>query len=179
MTTADTIEIAALRAPLGEADLAGLSALLLDAVESGASVSFMAGVTDAELRGFWTDLAEGLGMRGVMLVARDGEGIAGTITLKPAWAPNQPHRAELTKLLVHRRARRHGLGERLMRAIEQRAWDAGFTLLTLDTVRGDAADRLYRRIGWSVAGVVPDFALHPDGRLCDTVVFYKRPAGRG
>ncbi len=98
--------------------------------------------------------------------------------MQPAWAPNQPHRAEVAKLLVHRRARRAGIGRALMAALEARAASAGFTLLTLDTVRGDSGERLYRRAGWTAAGVIPDYALYPDGRPCDTVVFYKRVGRR-
>ena len=93
--------------------------------------------------------------------------------LHPAWPPNQRHRADIAKLLIHRRARRRGLGGLLMREIESRARAAGFTLLTLDTKRGDGAESLYRRGGWTEVGVIPGYALNPDGTPCDTVVFYK------
>lgn len=109
-----------------------------------------------------------------MLVARDERGIAGSVSLHPAWPPNQPHRADITKLLVHRRARRHGIGRALMAKIEERARATGFTLLTLDTVRGDPGEQLYANAGWQRVGVIPDYALYPDGRPCDTVVFYKK-----
>ncbi|MBV8543641.1 MAG: GNAT family N-acetyltransferase, partial [Acidobacteria bacterium] len=105
--------------------------------------------------------------------ARDGRGIAGTVQLRPAPMPNQPHRADVAKLLVHRRARGKGLGRMLMEEIERRARSDGFTLLTLDTKRGDAAESLYRRVGWIEVGVIPGYALNPDGSLCDTVIFYK------
>jgi len=94
--------------------------------------------------------------------------------MHPAWAPNQPHRAEVAKLLVHPRCRRAGLGTRMMRAVEDAARDSGYTLLTLDAKRGDAADRLYRRIGWTPVGTIPGFALDPDGTTPhDAVIFYK------
>jgi GNAT superfamily N-acetyltransferase len=106
--------------------------------------------------------------------ARDEHGIAGSVSLHPAWPPNQPHRADISKLIVHRRARRHGIGRALMAEIEERARAAGFTLLTLDTVRGDPGEQLYANAGWQRVGVIPDYALYPDGRPCDTVVFYKK-----
>jgi GNAT superfamily N-acetyltransferase len=110
----------------------------------------------------------------ILLVARDGAEIVGTVQLHPAWAPNQPHRAEVAKLLVDRGHRRVGLGTRLMRAVENAARDAGFTLLTLDAKRGEAADHLYRRLGWSPAGTIPRYAFDPDGRTPhDAVIFYK------
>jgi ribosomal protein S18 acetylase RimI-like enzyme len=95
------------------------------------------------------------------------------VQLRAAWAPNQQHRGDIAKLLVHRRARRQRVGTALMEAIEQRAGTSGFTLLTLDTKRGDAAEGLYLRIGWTRVGVIPNYALNPDGTFCDTVMFYK------
>lgn len=154
------------------ADLDGLARLLCDAVESGASVSFMAGLTVAEARDFWVRKLASRLARSAALVARDAGGIIGTVHLEPAWAPNQPHRAEVAKLLVHRRARRLGLGEALMTGVTTRAAAEGFSLLTLDTASADA-ERLYRRLGWSEAGVIPGFALNPDGTPCDTVLFFK------
>jgi GNAT superfamily N-acetyltransferase len=112
--------------------------------------------------------------RAVLLVARDDEGLAGTVQLQPAWAPNQPHRADVAKLIVHRRARRQGLGRALMIALERAAVEAGFTLLVLDTCKGYDAERLYASTGWVRVGEIPGFALNPDGSLCDTVFFYKR-----
>jgi len=94
--------------------------------------------------------------------------------MHPAWAPNQPHRAEIAKLIVHRHARGQGLGERLMSAVEQEASAAGFSLLTLDAKRGGAAERLYRRMGWIHAGTIPRFAIDCDGRTPhDAVIFYR------
>ena len=99
---------------------------------------------------------------------------AGTVQLQPAWAPNQPHRADVAKLIVHRRARRRGIARALMQTLESAAYDAGYTLLLLDTCRGCDAERLYAATGWVRVGVVPGFALNPDGSICDTAFFYKQ-----
>ncbi len=155
------------------ADLDQLTGLHLDAVASGASVSFMADSTFAEVRSFWERLLASHGPNGATLVSRDAGGIAGTVTMQPAWAPNQPHRCEIAKLLVHRRARQKGLGAALMNAAEARAFAAGYTLLTLDTVPGDPGYRLYHRLGWQECGRIPNFALYPDGTPCDTILFFK------
>jgi GNAT superfamily N-acetyltransferase len=161
------------RPPL-PSDVDELAQLLADAVDSGASVSFMRPFSVDAAREWWRTTLERADPRAIVLVARDDLGIVGTVSLHPAWPPNQPHRADITKLLVHRRARRHGVGRALMEAIEIRARAAGFTLLTLDTVRGDAGEQLYTTAGWQRVGVIPDYALYPDGRPCDTVVFYKK-----
>ncbi len=162
-----------LRQPASEADLEALAALLVDAVESGAAVSFVT-VTHGQALDWWRRTLSVTGSGATLLVARDAEGIAGAVQLHPAWAPNQPHRADVSKLIVHRRARRRGLGAELMAAVEREAAEAGFRLLVLDSKRGDAGERLYRRLGWTVAGTIPRYALDTDGRsLHDTVVFYK------
>jgi GNAT superfamily N-acetyltransferase len=169
-----------LSGPASETDIGGLARLLQDAVDSGAAASFLATLTPAEAEKWWRDTLVSAGPRAVFLVARgDGGAIDGTVHLLPAWAPNQPHRADIAKLLVHRRARRQGLGTRLMQAIEEEARSGGFRLLILDTKRGDPADRLYRRLGWTAVGGIPRFALDPDGVTPhDTVVFYKELAAR-
>jgi GNAT superfamily N-acetyltransferase len=159
--------------PVGEDDVRGLALLLLDAVDSGASVGFLESTTLEFAEEWWRERISKADQRAIFLVARDESGIAGTVQLHPAWAPNQRHRADVAKLLIHRRARRQGVGGALMREIETRARAAGFTLLTLDTKRGDAAESLYRGAGWTEVGVIPGYALDPDGRPCDTVVFYK------
>jgi GNAT superfamily N-acetyltransferase len=153
-----------------------LAALLLDAVDSGAGVSFLSDLTQADAEAWWRSVLETLSPRAVILVARDADGIAGTVQLQPAWAPNQPHRADIAKLIVHRRARRRGIGHALMAAIERQARAAGFTLLLLDAARGGDAGRLYAATGWVRVGDVPGFALNPDGSLCDTVFYYKQLA---
>ena len=166
--------IDALPRPPSSSDLHQLAELLADAVDSGASVSFMSPFPVDAAREWWRTTLERADPRTIVLVARDETGVVGSVSLHPAWPPNQPHRADIAKLLVHRRARRRGLARALMQAIEARAHAAGFTLLTLDTVRGDPAESLYSSAGWQRVGVIPDYALYPDGRPCDTVVFYKR-----
>jgi GNAT superfamily N-acetyltransferase len=155
-----------------------LAALTIDCVDGGASIGFMHPLSDAQARAFWQRVAAGVaaGER-ALLVAEDADGVIGTVQLLLAQPDNQPHRADLAKLQVHRRARGHGLAEALMREAEQMAADCGKTLLVLDTVTGSAADRLYTRLGWQRVGEVPDFALWPRGGLCPTTFFYKRVGG--
>jgi GNAT superfamily N-acetyltransferase len=155
-----------------QAAASALADVLVDCVEGGASVSFMAGLGHGEAKAFWRkEAAAGDGR--AILVAEDDSGLVGVVQLIPAWPPNQPHRADVSKLLVHRRARGRGVGEALMRALEDQARAMGRTLLVLDTVTGEAGERLYARLGWTRLGVIPDFALFPDGRPCPTTVFYK------
>jgi len=153
-----------------------LAALLIDCVEGGASVSFMLPLTPERARAFWQRVAAGVhdGER-ALLVAEDAQGaIAGTVQLVLDQPENQPHRADLAKMLVHRRARRQGVGEQLMRAAEDAARECGRTLLVLDTVTAGDAERLYTRLGWQRVGVIPDYALWPQGGLCATTYFYRR-----
>src|SRR6267143_2588785 len=159
--------------PMGDSDLRALAQLLVDAVESGAAVSFLAPLTLERAQDWWRRVMSASHSGAIFLVARDDEGIVGTVQLHPAWAPNQPHRAEIAKLLVHRRSRRAGLGTQLMQTIEDAARRAGFSLLILDTKRGDAAEHLYQHIGWTPAGTIPGYALDPDGTPHDAVIFYK------
>lgn len=157
-----------------DADVRGLAELLVDAVDSGAAVSFLAPLTVTDAEGWWRHTLTTAHPRAVFLVARSRDGIVGTVQMHPAWAPNQPHRAEIAKLIVHRRGRGAGVGQALMHAVEQAARDAGFSLLTLDAKRGGAAERLYRRLGWTHAGTIPRFAVDCDGRTPhDAVIFYK------
>ena len=159
--------------PTSESDVEDLAGLLVDVVKSGASVSFMWPFTIEMSRDWWRETLARAHPRAIFLVAREPDGLVGTVQLHPAWPPNQPHRADVAKLLVHPRARRRGIGRALMHELEARAPRSGFTLLTLDTVRGDPAEYLYRELRWTAVGVIPNYALYPDGRLCDTVVFYK------
>jgi len=159
--------------PMGDSDLRALAQLLVDAVESGAAVSFLAPLTLERAEEWWRRVISASPSSAIFLVARDAGGIVGTVQLHPAWAPNQPHRAEIAKLLVHRRSRRTGLGTRLMQAIEDAARRAGFSLLTLDAKRGGAAEHLYRHLGWTPVGTIPRYALDPDGTPHDAVIFYK------
>lgn len=157
-----------------EAAAEDLAEVLMDCVQGGASVSFMADYTRERALAFWREAAVQVAQgRRIFLVARDEVGVVGTVQLVLVGIDNQPHRAEVSKMLVHRRGRRRGIGEALMAAVEAEAVRVGRTLLMLDTVSGDAGDRLYRRCGWTAFGTVPDFALYPDGTLCDATFFYK------
>ena len=158
-----------------ETHVRGLADLLLDCVAGGASVSFMAPLSMERATAFWRGVVVGVG-RGerALLVAEDADGeIVGTVQLVLAQPENQPHRADVAKMLVHRRARRQGLAAALMRAVERVAADEGKSLLVLDTVTGGEAERLYERLGWQRCGVIPDYALWPNGGLCATTVLFK------
>ncbi|HEU5155272.1 MAG TPA: GNAT family N-acetyltransferase [Gemmatimonadales bacterium] len=159
--------------PVSDADLRGLAELLVDAVSSGAAVSFLPPLTVEKAEAWWREATATANPKTIFLVARDAVGIVGTVQLHPSWAPNQPHRGDIAKLVVHRRSRRTGVGFQLMQAIEREARQAGLTLLTLDTKQGDGAEQLYRRGGWVEVGVIPKYALNPDGTMHATVVFYK------
>ena len=150
-----------------------LAEVLLDCVDGGASVSFMAPMTRERALAYWREVAAGVG-RGerTLLVATDSAGIVGTVQLITDLPENQPHRADVAKLLVHRRGRGAGIGERLMRAVEESAREQGRRVLVLDTAN-PAAERLYARLDWQRVGAVPDYALMPDGALCATTFFYK------
>ncbi|MFS2166701.1 N-acetyltransferase family protein [Variovorax sp. Varisp62] len=162
-----------------DTQLQGLAAVLADCVEGGASVSFMQPLTEERARAFWRHVADGVA-RGerALLVAEDAEGIVGTVQLVLAQPENQPHRAEVSKMLVHRRARRKGIGALLMQAAEQVARERGKTLLVLDTSSAEA-ERLYARVGWTRVGVIPGFALLPQGGLCATTFFYRELIEQG
>jgi GNAT superfamily N-acetyltransferase len=170
-----SVTVAVLESP-GAAEIEQLAELLMDCVEGGASVSFMLPLTRERAAHFWRGVAEDAAAGGrVLIAARDETGIVGTVQLILGLPENQPHRAEIAKMLVHRRARRRGVGAALMRAAEDSARAAGRTLLVLDTASGDA-DRLYQRLGWELAGTIPDFALWPEGGFCDTRIYYRRLA---
>jgi GNAT superfamily N-acetyltransferase len=166
--------------PLGAGETlarsAELAEVLLDCVEGGASVSFMLPLARAKAEGFWHGVADAVA-RGerTLLVAEDAHGIAGTVQLITGLPDNQPHRADVAKLLVHRRARGAGIGRRLMEAAEDAARAQGRHVLVLDTASA-VAERLYQRLGWQRVGVVPDYALLPQGGLCATAFYYKQLA---
>ena len=152
-----------------------LADLLIDGVDGGASVSFMAPLARATALAFWRGVADAAERaERVLLVAEDPAGrIVGTVQLITALPENQPHRADVAKMLVHRDARRRGIAAQLMAALDEAARAAGKSVLVLDTVAGGAAERLYERAGWQRVGVVPKYALMPDGRFCATTFFYK------
>jgi GNAT superfamily N-acetyltransferase len=158
---------------LGDREIRGLSDVLIDCVEGGASVSFMLPISRATAESFWRGVAAGVatGER-IALVAEDAMGIIGTVQIIIAQPENQRHRADIAKMLVHRRVRRRGVGAALLAAAEDVARAAGKTLLVLDTASGDA-ERLYAKLGWQRCGVIPGYALWPQGGLCDTTFFYR------
>lgn len=177
----DDFTIERLSPPHADHDLRALAAVLADAVDSGAAVSFLQPLSIAQAEAWWRSTLASLHPKAVVIVARErGTGstpgeITATVQLQPAWAPNQPHRAEVCKMIVHRRAQRHGLGRLLMQAVENAAREQGFTLLTLDARAGGAAERLYRAIGWTFVGTIPDYAIDADGQgRHDTVIFYRK-----
>jgi GNAT superfamily N-acetyltransferase len=170
----DQIEVRRLHGAELHAQLDGLADVLADCVAGGASVSFMAPFSPddarAVLEGMAAEVDQG---RRLLLAAFAGGHVVGTVQVILTLPPNQPHRAEIAKLLVHRSARKRGVAQLLMERAELEARAEGKTLLVLDTVTGDNAERLYTRLGWTKVGVIPGYALYPDGRPCDTTVFWK------
>ena len=168
------IEIRVLSAADARHHAGALADVLLDCVEGGASVSFMAPFSKAEAESFFERVVDGVerGER-ILLAGFIDSQLVGTVQILTATPPNQPHRADIAKLLVHRSARGRGIGARLMERAEEAARLAGKTLLVLDSVTGGDGERLYMRMGWTVVGVIPNYALFPDGRFCDTTVFWK------
>jgi GNAT superfamily N-acetyltransferase len=170
----DDIQIRCLHT-LGAREMQGLSEVLIDCVQGGASVSFMLPMSRAKAEAFWhgvsTNVARG---ERVLLAAEDPVGtIVGTVQVILNQPENQPHRGDVAKMLVHRRARRRGVGAALLEAAERSALRAGKTLLVLDTVTGSDGERLYARQGWQRCGEIPNYALWPDGRPCATTIFFK------
>ncbi|MFA5909950.1 MAG: GNAT family N-acetyltransferase [Vicinamibacterales bacterium] len=157
-----------------DAQIEALADVLIDCVEGGASVGFMLPLTRERALAFWRrvagDVAAG---RRALMVAEDAQGMCGTVQLIFDLPENQPHRADLAKMQVHRRARRQGLGAALMRAAEDTARECGKTLLVLDAVTDGDAARLYERLGWVRVGDIPSYALFPGGGFCSTTYFYR------
>jgi GNAT superfamily N-acetyltransferase len=158
-----------------EAQIEALADVLIDCIDDGAGVSFLHPLDTDKARAFWRRIAHDVatGDR-ALLVAEDDTGIVGTVQLVLGQPENQPHRADLSKMLVHRRARRRGLGAALLESAEQTARDCGKTLLVLDTNTGSDAERLYARMGWVRVGTIPDFSVQPRGGLRATTVFYRK-----
>jgi ribosomal protein S18 acetylase RimI-like enzyme len=170
-----TVAVEELGAKSARAAIPDLAAVLADCVAGGASVGFMDGFGLAEAALFFKGVFDAVA-RGdaILLAAKTGKRIVGTVQLGLDTMPNQPHRADVKKLLVHRSARNSGVGEALMQEIENIARREGRRLLTLDTVTDAAGYRLYKRLGWQEVGVIPDYALFPDGHYCDTTIFWKK-----
>ena len=164
---------------VAEDQVHNLAALRIDCVEGGATIGFMMPLTHDKALSFWRrvakDAAEG---KRALLIAEDEGGVCGTVQLILDLPDNQPHRADLSKMLVHRRSRRQGLATELMRAAEVEALACQRTLLVLDAVTDGDAARLYERLGWVRVGEIPDYALMPDGGLCGTTYYYRQLAPR-
>ncbi len=174
MAATEQIEICRLGPDEVRAHMDGLAAVLHDCVAGGASVSYMAPFSHEDARAAFEAVAAEVeqGRRLLLAAFADGD-VVGTVQVILALPPNQPHRGEIAKLLVHRSARRRGVAQLLMEHAEREARAEGKTLLVLDTVTGDDAEHLYERLGWTRVGVIPGYALYPDGRPCDTTVFWK------
>ena len=174
MFVTEQIEIRRLGVTEVNAQLDGLAGVLHDCVAGGASVSYLTPFSHEQARSafeaFAAEVEQG---RRLLLAAFVDGGLVGTVQVILTLPPNQPHRAEIAKLLVHRSARRRGIAQLLMERAEAEARAEGKSLLVLDTVTGDSAERLYERLGWTRVGVIPGYALYPDGRPCDTTVFFK------
>lgn len=172
----DQVHIHILDAIEAQASVPALADVLIDCVAGGASVSFMWPLPRERALQFWQGVADGVARQErVLLVARDSNGeILGTVQLITAMPDNQPHRADVAKMLVHRRARRQGVAQALMVALDEVAKAQGKTVLVLDTVTGGDAERLYERAGWQRVGSVPNYALMPDGAYCGTTIFHKQ-----
>jgi len=170
----EQVEIRRLGVAEVHAQLDGLAGVLFDCVAGGASVSYLAPFSHEHARSVFEAVAAEVEQgRRLVLAAFAGGDLVGTVQVILALPPNQPHRAEIAKLLVHRSGRRRGIAQLLMERAEAEARTEGKTLLVLDTVTGEGAERLYERLGWNRVGVIPGYALYPDGRPCDTTVFWK------
>ena len=168
-------EIVSLAAPVADAALDQLADVLVDCVAGGASVSFMSPFSHDQALGFFRKVESSVAAGDtVLLAAKLDRKIVGTVQLGLDTPPNQPHRADIKKMLVHRSARGRGVGALLMAEVEEEARRHGRWLLVLDTVPGENGHRLYIRAGWNQSGIVPDYALFPDGRPCDTAIMWKR-----
>ncbi|MDX6450351.1 MAG: hypothetical protein QOH16_400 [Gaiellaceae bacterium] len=175
MSATEQVEVRRLAPAEARERLDALAAVLADCVAGGASVGYMEPFSHAEARAVYEDyVGDAEQGRRIILGAFLNGDLVGTAQLVLAVPPNQPHRAEVARVLVHRSARRRGFAQRLMEQLEQEARTEGKSLLVLDAVTGGDAARLYERIGWNTVGVIPGYALYPDGRVCDTTVFWKR-----
>lgn len=169
------MRVAALSREEFRAAIPRLGQILADAVNSGAGVSFMLPFSDADGAAYWSNQQSAVDSGSkIVFGAFDGETMAGTVTLDKAWAPNQPHRADISKMLVHRDYRRRGVGKQLLEALEESARALRITLLTFDTVADSPAESFYRNLGFTCIGRIPGYAYSPTGTLDDTSIFYKQ-----
>ncbi|WP_283195807.1 GNAT family N-acetyltransferase [Rhizobium sp. AN80A] len=172
MTTIRLLDATEARAAIPD-----LCDVLVDCVDGGASVGFMQPYRREDAEPYWRAVAESVASGATLLFAAEIDGrVLGTVQIGAAQMPNQPHRADLKKLLVHRAARGKGLARLLMRAAEEEAARRGKTILVLDTATGSDAEAIYPRLGWERVGVIPDYALWPQGGFCASTFFYKRIA---
>ena len=157
------------------ARLDDLCDVLADCINGGASLGFMQPFAPEDAHPYWLDVQKAVGLGHTILAVAEMEGrTVGAVQVGLAQKPNQPHRGDLMKLLVHRSARGLGLSRKLMEAVEKEAARLGRTLLVLDTATGSEAEAIYPRFGWERVGVIPDYALWPEGGFCDSTFFYKR-----
>jgi GNAT superfamily N-acetyltransferase len=169
-----SVEVRRLSATALREHLDGLAEVLRDCVDGGASVRFMAPFSHEHARAAFDAVVPEVESGRRILLAAFADGVlVGTVQVVHASQPNSPHRGDVAQLLVHRQARRRGIARLLMERAELEAASDGKTLLVLDTVTGDPAERLYERLGWTKVGVIPNYAVYPDGRPCDTTVFWK------
>jgi GNAT superfamily N-acetyltransferase len=174
MTAPDLIEVRRLAGPELHGHLDDLAGVLADCVAGGASVSYLDPFSHADARAVFEGWAAEVEQGGRLILGAFDDGkLVGTVQVVLALPPNQPHRAEIAKMLVHSSARKRGIGQLLLMGAEAEARAEGKTLLVLDAVTGGDAARLYARLGWTTVGVIPNYALYPDGRPCDTTVFFK------
>jgi len=172
--SSEPVEVRRLGAAEARAELDALAAVLVDCVEGGASVGYLAPFSHDEARRVYEAYVDEVGQgRRILLAAFVGDELVGTAQVVFAPHPNQPHRADVARVLVRRSARRRGIARKLMERAEREAFAEGRTLLVLDAVTGGDAARLYERLGWTTVGVIPNYALYPDGRPCDTTYFWK------
>ncbi|TDX77797.1 ribosomal protein S18 acetylase RimI-like enzyme [Neorhizobium sp. R1-B] len=172
MTTIRIVDAEEARAVLPD-----LSEILSDCINGGASVGFMLPFEPSDATGYWQEIADAVEKGSIILAVAEVEGrVVGTVQVGLASKPNQPHRGDLMKLLVHRSARGLGLSRKLMDVVEAEAARRGRTLLVLDTATGSEAESIYPRFGWERVGVIPDYAMWPQGGFCGTTLFYKRVA---
>ena len=168
------IEIRLLSAEETQAHMSELSAVMVDCVEGGASIGYMSPYSIADANAFWTAVVADVGHHSVAhLVAFENGTVVGTVQVVLKQPPNQPHRGDLKKLMVVTAARGKGVASKLMEAAEEAARERGKTLLVLDTATGSDAEFMYPKLGWQRVGTIPNYAKFPDGRFCDTTVFYK------